>query len=75
MKKTNLDTLKSTSTRSKSPYRRTSAEIVSEAKNMLAGGGCGTRLVSTRRPITPREPRRQLYGRTAPPGRPPSAFR
>lgn len=34
----------------------------------------GTRLVSARRPITPREPRRQLYGRVAPPGRPPSAF-
>ncbi|XP_058831103.1 armadillo repeat-containing protein 2 [Topomyia yanbarensis] len=52
--------------------RKTSAEIVSEAKSMLAGGG--TRLVSARRPITPREPRRQLYGRVAPPGRPPSAF-
>lgn len=34
----------------------------------------GTRLVSARRPITPREPRRQLYGRLAPPGRPPSAI-
>uniref|UniRef100_A0A182R2T2 Armadillo repeat-containing protein 2 n=1 Tax=Anopheles funestus TaxID=62324 RepID=A0A182R2T2_ANOFN len=52
--------------------RKTSAEIVSEAKSMLAGGG--TRLVSARRPITPREPRRQLYGRLAPPGRPPSAI-
>lgn len=31
-------------------------------------------MVSARRPITPREPRRQLYGRVAPPGRPPSAF-
>ncbi|XP_055621594.1 armadillo repeat-containing protein 2 isoform X2 [Toxorhynchites rutilus septentrionalis] len=39
---------------------------------MLAGGG--TRLVSARRPITPRDPRRQLYGRVAPPGRPPSAI-
>lgn len=38
-------------------------------------GGGGARLVSTRRPITPREPRRQLYGKQAPPGRPPSAFR
>ncbi|XP_037918228.1 armadillo repeat-containing protein 2 isoform X2 [Hermetia illucens] len=56
-------------------YRKTSAEIVSEAKTMLAGGnGGGARLVSTRRPITPREPRRQLYGKLAPPGRPPSAF-
>lgn len=35
----------------------------------------GARLVSTRRPITPREPGRQLYSRAAPPGRPPSAFR
>ncbi|XP_062560738.1 armadillo repeat-containing protein 2-like [Armigeres subalbatus] len=52
--------------------RKTSAEIVKEAKSMLAGGG--TRLVSAKRPITPREPRRQLYGRVAPPGRPPSAF-
>ncbi|XP_038109991.1 armadillo repeat-containing protein 2 [Culex quinquefasciatus] len=52
--------------------RKTSAEIVSEAKSMLAAGG--TRLVSARRPITPREPKRQLYGRVAPPGRPPSAF-
>lgn len=74
--------------------RKTSAEIVSEAKSMLAAGDwfwaqkwwritneklCfsklgGTRLVSARRPITPREPKRQLYGRVAPPGRPPSAF-
>nr|XP_040227433.2 armadillo repeat-containing protein 2 [Anopheles coluzzii] len=54
--------------------RKTSAEIVSEAKSMLAGGIGGTRLVSARRPITPREPRRQLYGRLAPPGRPPSAI-
>ncbi|XP_058122747.1 armadillo repeat-containing protein 2 [Anopheles ziemanni] len=51
--------------------RKTSAEIVSEAKNMLAGG---TRLVSAQRPITPRESRRQLYGRVALPGRPPSAI-
>lgn len=41
--------------------------------NGLAVGGA--RLVSTRRPITPREPRRQLYGKQAPPGRPPSSFR
>ncbi|XP_049541239.1 armadillo repeat-containing protein 2 isoform X2 [Anopheles darlingi] len=53
--------------------RKTSAEIVSEAKSMLVGA-CGTRLVSARRPITPRDPRRQLYGRIAPPERPPSAI-
>lgn len=41
----------------------------------LGMGGSGARLVSTRRPITPREPRRQLYGKQAPPGRPPSSFR
>ncbi|XP_059619203.1 armadillo repeat-containing protein 2 [Phlebotomus argentipes] len=60
----------------KRPYRKTSAEIVSEAKSILAGGGTGARLVVTRRPITPREPRpgRHLYGRVAPEGRPPSAF-
>lgn len=52
--------------------RKTSAEIVNEAKIMLAEDG--VRLVTTRRPITPREPRRQLYGRAAPPDRPPSAF-
>lgn len=52
--------------------RKTSAEIVNEAKMMLAEDG--VRLVSTRRPITPREPRRQLYGRVGPPDRPPSAF-
>lgn len=35
------------------------------------------RLISTKRPITPREPReRRLYGKIAPSGqRPPSAFR
>lgn len=31
-------------------------------------------MVSTKRPQTPREPRRQLYGKLAPPGRPPSSF-
>lgn len=35
----------------------------------------GTRLISTRRPVTPREPKRQLYGKTSLAGRPPSAFR
>lgn len=35
----------------------------------------GVRLVSTRRPITPRDPRRQLYGKVTLADRPPSAFR
>lgn len=34
----------------------------------------GVRVVSTRRPITPREPGRVLYGKVTLPGRPPSAF-
>ena len=34
----------------------------------------GLRVVQTRRPITPREPTRQLYGRNTIAGRPPSAF-
>ncbi|XP_053948495.1 armadillo repeat-containing protein 2 [Anastrepha ludens] len=74
--------------------RKTSAEMISEAKSMLAeistnvmhsssdGGGNGSnriaiggvRVVSTRRPITPREPGRALYGKVALAGRPPSAF-
>ncbi|XP_067635214.1 armadillo repeat-containing protein 2 [Eurosta solidaginis] len=86
--------------------RKTSAEMISEAKSMLAGispklmhsgssdgGGSignisnssssisnnripigGVRVVSTRRPITPREPGRALYGKVALAGRPPSAF-
>ena len=53
-------------------YRKTSAEIISEAKSLLAGGG--VRVVQTRRPITPREPTRQLYGKNKIEGRPPSAF-
>ncbi|KAH8411619.1 hypothetical protein KR215_007497 [Drosophila sulfurigaster] len=69
--------------------RKTSAELISEAKLFLgdltttttsgaatastAAGG-GARLVSTRRPITPREPGRVLYGKVALAGRPPSAF-
>lgn len=32
-------------------------------------------MISTRRPITPREPRRQLYGKVSLADRPPSAFR
>lgn len=63
--------------------RKTSAELISEAKlylgdlstataTMTAAGGA--RLVSTRRPITPREPGRVLYGKVALAGRPPSAF-
>ncbi|XP_068159246.1 armadillo repeat-containing protein 2 [Drosophila tropicalis] len=71
--------------------RKTSAELISEAKLFLgdgAGAGAaavavgpqmmaatgGARLVSTRRPITPREPGRVLYGKVALAGRPPSAF-
>lgn len=72
--------------------RKTSAELISEAKlflgdlstggtasmaaataTMTAAAG-GARLVSTRRPITPREPGRVLYGKVALAGRPPSAF-
>ncbi|XP_032593893.1 armadillo repeat-containing protein 2 [Drosophila grimshawi] len=67
--------------------RKTSAELISEAKlylgdlttataaataSMTAAGGA--RLVSTRRPITPREPGRVLYGKVSLAGRPPSAF-
>ncbi|XP_055905580.1 armadillo repeat-containing protein 2 [Eupeodes corollae] len=63
------------SDQSGSGFRKTTAEIISEARTMLHGtSNSGVRLVSTRRPITPRDPRRQLYGKVAPPGRPPSAF-
>ncbi|XP_055855262.1 armadillo repeat-containing protein 2 [Episyrphus balteatus] len=56
-------------------FRKTTAEMISETRTMLLGtSNSGVRLVSTRRPITPRDPRRQLYGKAAPPGRPPSAF-
>lgn len=62
--------------------RKTSAELISEAKMFLgeASGAMplmatgGARLVSTRRPITPRESGRVLYGKVALAGRPPSAF-
>ncbi|KNC28656.1 hypothetical protein FF38_04923 [Lucilia cuprina] len=90
--------------------RRTSAEMISEAKTFLtdvspttntttnhnqAASGMsstnylcftlsntlllsflvgGVRVVSTRRPITPRETGRVLYGKVTLPGRPPSAF-
>jgi len=54
-------------------YRKTSAEIVSEARNSLQLPS-GARLVSTRRPITPNVNKRQLYGKDGPAGRPPSAF-
>lgn len=54
-------------------YRKTSAEIVSEARSSLLAGS-GARLVSTRRPITPNVNKRQLYGNNGPAGRPPSAF-
>lgn len=54
-------------------YRKTSAEIVSEARNSLMNSG-SVKLVSTRRPITPNVTKRQLYGLDGPAGRPPSAF-
>ncbi|XP_073833289.1 armadillo repeat-containing protein 2 [Musca autumnalis] len=83
--------------------RRTSAEMISEAKTFLSGGGVGgdvpansmnnlhyqkqqsqqfqatnvvggVRMVSTRRPVTPRETGRVLYGKVAMAGRPPSSF-
>jgi hypothetical protein len=54
-------------------YRKTSAEIVSEARNSLMAAG-NVKLVSTRRPITPNVMKRQLYGMEGPAGRPPSAF-
>jgi hypothetical protein len=54
-------------------YRKTSAEIVSEARNSLLAAG-SVKLVSTRRPITPNVNKRQLYVDVGPAGRPPSAF-
>lgn len=54
-------------------YRKTSAEIVSEARNSLMATG-SVKLVSTRRPITPNVNKRQLYVDGHPAGRPPSAF-
>lgn len=54
-------------------YRKTSAEIVSEARNSLMASG-SVKLVSTRRPITPNVNKRQLYVDAHPAGRPPSAF-
>lgn len=54
-------------------YRKTSAEIVSEARNSLMSSG-SVKLVSTRRPITPNVNKRQLYVDGHPAGRPPSAF-
>ncbi|KAH8238232.1 hypothetical protein KR032_001318 [Drosophila birchii] len=62
--------------------RKTSAELISEAKIFLGEASAalplmatgGARLVSTRRPITPRESGRVLYGKVALAGRPPSAF-
>jgi hypothetical protein len=53
-------------------YRKTSAEIVSEARNSLLAGN--VKVVSTRRPITPNVNKRQLYVDVGPAGRPPSAF-
>lgn len=54
-------------------YRKTSAEIVSEARNSLLAAG-SVKLVSTRRPITPNVNKRQLYVDGHPANRPPSAF-
>lgn len=54
-------------------YRKTSAEIVSEARNSLLASG-SVKLVQTRRPITPNVNKRQLYVESGPAGRPPSAF-
>lgn len=54
-------------------YRKTPAEIVSEARKSLMATG-NVKLVSTRRPITPNVMKRQLYGMEGPAGRPPSAF-
>lgn len=51
--------------------QKTSAEIVSEARNAL-------RTVGTQRPFTPREDQRKLFGPTSsrtPENRPPSSFR
>lgn len=56
----------------KQVYRKTSAEIVSEARNSLNAGK--VKLVSTRRPITPNLDKRQLYVDGHPANRPPSAF-
>lgn len=60
-------------TLSKLDYRKTSAEIVREARNSLLANG-SVKLVSTRRPITPHVNKRQLYGKDGPANRPPSAF-
>ncbi|EDL04993.1 mCG122424, isoform CRA_a [Mus musculus] len=51
--------------------QRTSAEIISEARNAL-------RTVRTQRPFTPREDQRKLFGPASsrsPENRPPSSFR
>uniref|UniRef100_A0A8C2LWH0 Armadillo repeat containing 2 n=1 Tax=Cricetulus griseus TaxID=10029 RepID=A0A8C2LWH0_CRIGR len=51
--------------------QKTSAEIISEARNAL-------RAVRTQRPFTPREDQRKLFGPAssrAPENRPPSSFR
>ncbi|XP_063368797.1 armadillo repeat-containing protein 2 [Cydia amplana] len=67
------------------PRRKTSAEIISEARAALygdmsgasssAGSGGALRPLRTRRPFTPREPQRVLFGeRARRDPRPPSAF-
>lgn len=55
--------------------RNAESRFLIKRDSILISDKLGARLVSTRRPITPRDPKRQLYGRVAPPGRPPSAFR
>ncbi|KAH9645579.1 hypothetical protein HF086_005228 [Spodoptera exigua] len=63
--------------------RKTSAEIISEARAAIygemsstssgGGAGGGLRPLRTRRPYTPREPQRSLYTNKKEP-RPPSGF-
>ncbi len=55
---------------------KTSAKIISEAKHQLVRGQL--RAINTKRPITPQEGGRKLFGEQSvrdPSNRPPSAFR
>uniref|UniRef100_A0A674HXC9 Armadillo repeat containing 2 n=1 Tax=Terrapene triunguis TaxID=2587831 RepID=A0A674HXC9_9SAUR len=57
--------------RPSAPKQKTSAEIINEARNAL-------RTLRTRRPFTPREDQRKLFGSASsrtPENRPPSTFR